>query len=207
MEFRRFRQDRLSLPAISSLSATSAGNRVRHLIPSRRVRFGVPGVQRPRACRVLFVRAKFLIRAGDWQAEIGLCADGHVVTFRHGKRTLVEVISSAARELPEGTGRPPAQAARQPNRKMRRGRRTGVSVLPASRTARAAGLSPAPRGTVDGQHTPPGGLPFRRWKSARPIPSKPDANRRTAATSLLIHAFHSFPMDLAVVKAQTLIEL
>jgi hypothetical protein len=150
--------------------------------------------------------AKFLVRAGDWQAEIGLCADGHVVTFRHGKRTLVEVISSASRELPEG---------RVVRHRKLRGNRTercdadgGLVYQCCLQVERlepqvyhrlheelltdSARLRVACRFS-DGNRLGPSPLSLMR------IEEQP--------TSLLIHAFHSFPVDLAVVKAQTLIEL
>lgn len=150
--------------------------------------------------------ARFQLRGGEWRAEVGLCADGHVITFRHGRRTLVEVISGSGRELPE------THVVR--HRKLR-GNRTercdsegGLVYQCCLQVERfdpdvyhrfheellldSARLRVACR-FANGNRLGPSPLSLMRIEE-QPV-------------SLLVHAFHSFPADLAVVKSQTLIEL
>jgi hypothetical protein len=150
--------------------------------------------------------ARFQLSGGEWRAEVGLCSDGHVITFRHGRRTLVEVISGSGRELPES--RVVRHRKLRGNRTERCDAEAGLvyqCCLQVERLAPevyhrfheellldSARLRVACR-FASGNRLGPAPLSLMR------IEEQP--------RSLLVHAFHSFPTDLAVVKSQTLIEI
>lgn len=141
-----------------------------------------------------------------FQADVVICDAGHVVSFRHGDRTVTEVTTARQQPLP--------QRKRLLDKRLKGNREESLQLeggLQYHVSYNLEQLEPEvflhineelvmDCGHADVAHRfPPG---------SRLSPGPLSLVRIDAGTrSLLIHAFHTFPENCAVVKTQSLYEL
>lgn len=152
----------------------------------------------------VFARANIAQQA--YAAEIRLCDAGHVVTFQHGGQVLCEVTTTADNPLPQ---------QRQMIARRLRGHRTesvshegGIQYHVSYQMEKLHPdvflhfheelLLDAGKARVSHQFSPASRL------SPAPLSFMQTEER---PRSLLIHAFHTFPENCAVVKTQSLFEV
>ncbi len=151
------------------------------------------------------VRTERRIQTSEYEATVQICEAGHVLHFRQHQHTLYEIITAEQKLFP--------QHKRLLDRKIHGCRHAacqlgnGVEYQVSFQLER---LEPEVFDhaheellmdcrTAELAHAFPAGSRF----SASPLSLlRVDADRR----SLLVHAFHTFPESLAVVKTQSLIE-
>jgi hypothetical protein len=155
----------------------------------------------------LFVHHSAIVLQGpNMTLDARLCTNGHVLILRVGRETLTEVISDRHEPLPRRSRlfEQPLRGCRHEMHELNSGLRYSVSCS-------LERLSPA---TYSRHHEELAGDCLKACLSAKFASSNrfspgPVSLLRTEITrdSILVHAFHTFPDHLAVVKTQSLFEL
>ncbi len=155
---------------------------------------------------LLAVYARNTIRHKNWSAELSVCQAGHLVSFRHQKGMLCEVATSGETPLPEG---------RQVIARRLRGCRNesvehdGGILYHVS--YQVEHLEPEvflhlhEELLVDSARA----HVWHQFPSSSRLAPSPLSLIQTEvrSNSLLVHAFHTFPDNCAVVKTQSLFEI
>lgn len=152
------------------------------------------------------IRRRETIRQTDYAATVGISDAGHVVEFRHKDLTLTEVLARRDQSLPE--------RRLILNRRVKGSRDESHELESGAKYHLSFQVEKLPPDVFLNMHDEL----LMDCQRAPISESFGGANRLSPAAlsfiqtdiwprSLLIHAFHTFPEDCAIVKTQTLFEL
>lgn len=146
------------------------------------------------------------IRQADYSAKVAICDAGHVVEFRRGEMTLTEVLARRDQPLPERKRlfNRRIKGTRDETYELESGAKYHLSFQ-VERLPPDVFLNLHEELLLDCQRAPISHSfsPSNRLSPAALSFVQTDVWQR----SLLIHAFHTFPEDCAIVKTQSLFEL
>jgi len=152
------------------------------------------------------VRAHRRVAVDGWQADIRIIQGGHAILWRSGEIRLTEVLAGPSTVLPE----------------------SGLLFHSPVRHQRSASLRPGPgaeyQACLESERIDPEVFThlcdemtldaardrlFHRWAQADRMapPAISHLAFESRARGLLVHAFHSFPAERAVVRTQSLFEI
>lgn len=155
------------------------------------------------------IAARFSTETTHWRARFWLCREGHVLMFESRGRTISEVLTSRDRPLPEARMRLSRFVQTSRTERLSAG---GIQYSSSVQIERAdAAIFPrleeellvdSGRVPISHRFVSAPGLSVNRLAAAplsymrlEPLPD-----------GLLVHSFHTFPDNRAVVKVQTLLE-
>ena len=152
------------------------------------------------------VRSKLILRQENWSARISILDDGHLLCFEHRGGVLFELVTSAGQPVPE---------RKQYLARKLRGSRSESVTQQAGVQYHCGFQSEQLEADLFAHHHEELLIDATRCRLSHHFKS---ANRLSPAPlsclhieeqpgSLVLHAFHTFPDNLAVVKTQSLIEL
>ncbi|MHC4877133.1 MAG: DUF2617 family protein [Planctomycetota bacterium] len=142
----------------------------------------------------------------DYRAQIRICDSGHVVTFQTGETVLSELVTRRGHPLPERKERlhRPLKGCRDESVELDGPIRYHVSFQ-VERLAPEVFLTLHEELLIDCQNAP---IAHSFGSANRLAPAALSFMQTDVWThSLLVHAFHTFPEDCAIVKTQSLFEM
>jgi hypothetical protein len=150
------------------------------------------------------VYAETHIAGQGFEAVLRICVAGHVVEFRHGERRVTEVIGSLDQILP--------QRGRSLVQKLRGGRDLDVEAdgVAYCCSAHVEQLEPEVFDEVQGELQADAGKALLAYQF--PTRHRLDSGAlsvmqaEAAGSSLIIHAFHTFPESRSVLRTQSLFD-
>jgi hypothetical protein len=152
------------------------------------------------------VQQRKVIRQPDYVAEVSICEFGHAVSFRVGDRTMTEVLARRGQDLPDRNRllHRRVKGCRDETQKLSAGVMYHVSYQ-VEKLAPDVFLNLHEELLSDCRQAP---ISHCFCSQNRLAPAALSFIQTDVwPRSLLIHAFHTFPDDCAIVKTQSLFEL
>lgn len=153
---------------------------------------------------LLDIFAESHIAAPGFEAVLRICGAGHAIEFRRGQRRITEVIGGADQELP--------QHGRCAVHRLRNGRdlEVGVDGVDYCCSAHIERLEPEVFHEVHGELLTDSSKALLSYEFPSLHRLQPGAvsimQAEATASSLIVHAFHTFPESRAVLRTQSLFD-